>query len=231
MESSSGSSNVSNENDNYKNSNVEGGEDDDEETDTIFNKMYSSMKSEGGNTLFSWMIWLLIGTVVFAYQNKDDWLIGFYHAVSYGYTLGYKYPVVLDSDCAIFSSFYIISGALALNAMILNFSMALVAADLAWYNHIESTRKLKESKTIYSYIYKWLKKNHDRMIFIYIWIFSLLCGWLYAVFVLEYDIIESLYYSLSSLSTAGIISIPDDALYHHYIFSALFSALGISLIL
>ena len=58
----------------------------------------------------TWIIWILLGTVTYAYANENQWREGFYMAVSIGNCIGFGNPVEINDSVKIFSIFYLLSG-------------------------------------------------------------------------------------------------------------------------
>lgn len=140
--------------------------------------------------------------IFYSIRNESGWAKGLYLAVSNGYTLGFGYPKEKDSWACLFSGIYILSGACAINAMILDLALSLAEEDKAWYKNAQLDHALKSASGL-ERIYAALVKNHSRLKFIYAFLIYVAMGWFWAINQFDYSIIKALHFSISLLSTAG----------------------------
>lgn len=177
----------------------------------------------------AWFIWIVMGTLFYSTKNNLGWAKGFYMAVNIGYSIGWGYPIEIDSTVKIFSCVYILIGSSAVAAALGYFAEHIVSRSKIWYADAILRDELHHDGSIYSRLKIWLQLESNKLRSILIWILMLILmlGWSLAC--VKWDFIDALYFAVSSLSTAGAWAIPDDSPDWYFGVVGLFAAMGVPL--
>ena len=172
-----------------------------------------------------WLIWLLGGALFYSYNMDLSFFRGFYMSVNVGYAIYWTE----EEDSASTKAFSVIN--VLLGQLLTTVAMAFFAGRLKqhWYAEAEEKNKLDDvnanSNIFYFHFMKVLfciKKNHVHCLS-FLW---LAFGVVWSLVALEWSFVDALYFSITSLSTGGIWSIPEDASDTSYFIVALFTSTG-----
>ena len=186
-----------------------------------------------------WFIWLLIGTMVYGYGPKSNLGLGkgFYHAVNIGYSIGWGYPSEEYFDNYIwFSSAYVIVGA-SLVAVALGFFADKIVEDADnWFTNLLQEEEYKTNihidQPIITRIIAYSKYNIESIRAIGLWILWITIMIIYSLIFIDNDnenwnFREAQYFAISSCSTGGHWSIPNNSPDWLFGITGFFSALGV----
>ena len=157
---------------------------------------------------------------------------GFYHAVNIGYSIGWGYPSEEYFENYIwFSSVYVIVGA-SLVAVALGFFADKIVEDADnWFTnllqHEEYKQNIATDKPLCTRIMAWMKFNIETVRAISLWIVWILLMILYSMVQVGWSFREAQYFAISSCSTGGHWSIPNDSPSWLFGVTGFFSALGV----
>ncbi len=167
--------------------------------------------------LVIWMCWLAIGTVFYSLQFDLGWSKGFYMAVNVGYAIGWVYPVENTQSSEIFSIIFILTGASAIAAALSFFAQSVINSSRKWYHDVVRQDDLAHESHRCMRVFKWLKANVTKIGVICLWVVWLVVILLYSYWTIRWSAVEALYFSVSSLSTAGLLTVPDGSPEHIYV--------------
>lgn len=176
-------------------------------------------------TFVLWLAWLLLGAVFYSCNMKTSFYRGFYMSVNVGYAIYWT----TEEDSTSTKAFSVLN--VILGQLVTTVAMAYFAGRLkqSWYAEAEARVNLenviKSSNIFYCSVMKvihFVKRNYVHFLSI-LW---LTFGTLWSFWAVEWTFIDSLYFSISSLSTGGMWSIPEDSPDSHYFIVALFTCTG-----
>lgn len=189
--------------------------------DIILNNSIASYIREHhlATPLLVWVTWLTIGTIFYGANDfNHNYYKGFYYSVNVGYSIGWGVLDELSQGSYAFSIFYLLIGATLISGSLVYLIESIVSSNEAWFKNITNdTRKTSSStisrsssrmKVIYdnSYIKRIktsLSNNTSQAFMIIIWLVWILFGTIWSCYVIEWSVIEGIYFALSSLSTGG----------------------------
>jgi len=172
-----------------------------------------------------WLTWLLLGAVFYSCNMETSFYRGVYMSVNVGYAIYWT----TEEDSISTKAFSVLN--VILGQLVTTVAMAYFAGRLkqSWYAEAEARVKLenviKSSNIIYCSFMKmmyFVKRNHVHFLSL-LW---LTFGTVWSYYAVEWTFIDSLYFSISSLSTGGMWSIPDDSPDAHYFIVAVFTCTG-----
>lgn len=179
--------------------------------------------------LIAWVVWLLCGTLVYAYPNKLGWSKGFYMAVNVGYSIGWGWPQEINHAVMWYSVFHLLVGASAVAAALGYFARNMIAVSKNWYVQALQAERAQSSDTWYQNLWFWMKLNTTPLRIIGLWMWWITMMVIFSCVMVKWDFIDGLYFALSSLSTGGLWAIPSDSPNWYFGVVGLFSATGIPL--
>ena len=165
-----------------------------------------------------WAVWLFAGTIFYGYAPGTNLGLGkgFYMAVNIGYSIGFGFPTESDQGAYLwFSTCYVLVGA-SLVAVALGFFADKIAEDADdWYINMlqkkEYKRKTDSTQKWRTRIKAWLKYHKEDVRSIGIWLGWLVLMIVYSMIRIGWSLSQAQYFAISSLSTGGHWSIPDDS--------------------
>jgi hypothetical protein len=172
-----------------------------------------------------WMAWLLLGGVFYSYSMDISFYRGFYMSVNVGYAIYWT----TEEDSMRTKAFSVLN--VILGQLVTTVAMAFFAGRLKqnWYAEAEEKAKLvtvnENSNVVYFNVLKilyFLKRNHVHCLSI-LW---LAFGTLWSLVSVQWSFLDSLYFSITSLSTGGMWAIPENSPDSHYFIVAAFTSTG-----
>lgn len=191
---------------------------------TVWNSPYTK-------PLFLWVVWLLMGTLVYAKANDLGWSKGFYMAVNVGYSIGWGYPVEKTYGVMWYSVVHLLIGASFVAAALGYFATNMIAVSKEWYvNALDEEAIGKETKAWHSRLKHWARLNINSLRIIGLWsVWIALMVVFSVVNIKEWVFIDGLYFAISSLSTGGLWAVPSDSPNWYFGIVGIFSATGVPL--
>jgi hypothetical protein len=196
------------------------------------NKSISVDHRRGAVFLLLWVVWLLVGTLWYGYANYSDlgMVKGFYMAVNIGYSIGFGYPAEPHTDYHWFSSIYVIMGA-SFVAVALGFLADKIGEDHDnWFVNMVQQQRYEEAMRKGSFTDK-LKEsfvqNAASLRAVGLWIVWIGAMILYSMVEIGWTFTEAQYFAISTCSTGGHWSIPEDSPTWMFGLTGFFAALGV----
>lgn len=184
--------------------------------------------------VFIWFIWLLIGTVFYSTYDDFGWISGFYYAVNTGYNLGLTFEDAESMYSKLFTVFYLIFSVFAISLIILYATRIRIFDNKRkWYSRYIYNQKKKtdpEANTIWEDIIETNFSDPDFNYFIFmiaVMIVLFIVGIIFCVSALEYNFVDALYLTVSTLTAAGIVSVGNGQEDYVYILLALYTGVGV----
>ena len=165
------------------------------------------------------MLWLLIGTVFYAEHDFGrSYAKGFYYAVNVGYSIGFGVLKLRGSredrnESYAFSVFYVLCGALAmLNSIMSIFQDALkIPSKKMWYSSFYGQQLIDPNRSWKEKLLRYALDRLDKFQPILVWLIYVSWGTAWSCGMFRWNFIEGLYFAVSSLSTGGLLGIPEDS--------------------
>ena len=184
-----------------------------------------------------WFLWLLIGTIFYTFVMGISGFRGFYIAVNVGYSIGWaNISEGSHNNAKWFSVFFLLVGASFVGAALNAFSEYIVTEEKNWYireldknKYLIDVKRAKYDYNIAEVIRLWAVYNWTRFEAVFLWCFCLIISTSCACTFNDWRFIDGFYFSLSCLSTGGIVALPDDAPEIFYGLTGLFCAVGVPL--
>lgn len=178
--------------------------------------------------LLLWAIWLVVGTIFYAIQNENGWVLGFYMAVDVGYSIGWGYPSEISDNNMVFSIFYILGGASLVAASLSAFAQGCISSSKSWHVTILKDEEIKNSD-IFSRSRYWIISHQQNLLPIAFWLIWVGILAIYTCNKIGWSVVQGIYCAVSSYSTAGTWPIPLNASDETYLMVGCFSAIGVPL--
>jgi hypothetical protein len=191
--------------------------------------------NEGNFTLFfAWVLWIAVGTIFYAeYNFAGGYAKGFFYSVNVGYSIGWGILGDYTDGCKLFSVAYILIGAVFATRAIVSLAENAVKENESVHEQLLMRRILKSQTSLQGLsadYHIWAVMNAGRFFVVYVWIVYLFLGVAWSCsLVKEFSFIDGLYFSLSSMSTGGLYSFPEDSSALVYVLCGLYAALGVPL--
>jgi hypothetical protein len=174
-------------------------------------------------------IWLLVGTVFYTLHEGVSLLKGIYISVSVGYGI-FWISLSTDNVSRGFTTFHFLIGIFAIALAMAIFARTLVSAQKNWYIEAMNKRKYEEALETEGYkddviaalIYYWPKVK----IYIYFWIWAFV-GTSFCLLTGKWTFVDSLFFSISAMSTGGFLNIEDNSPNWHFLFVAVYVIVGV----
>lgn len=181
--------------------------------------------------LIAWIMWLLIGTFYFGTEEFDsDYCRGFYYSVNVGYSVGWGVLSVKKDSTKIFSIFYLLVGSISVGFWLARLVENVHVKLSEWEPHLERIRQLQLHERGLHGVVSGFCDEFLPMIqsvyYIIVWILYIVFGTIWSMNIYGWSVVDGLYFSVSSLSTAGLLGIPIDAPSWEFCFIGLFASTG-----
>lgn len=169
--------------------------------------------------LVLWFFWLLIGSFFYAYAPKSNLGIhkGFFQALNIGYSIGYGFPVEQNTNnYLLFSTWYVLVGASFVGAALGFFAEKISKDSETWFTRLEKQKRiengLKARETyLVATVTAWLRYCSSALKALSVWLAFILAMITYSMVTIKWSFQEALYFAVSSLSTGGHWSIPNNS--------------------
>lgn len=170
---------------------------------------------------------LLVGMVFYKYSEDWDWGYSFYYAVNVGVSIGFNVPTRESESSQIFTIFYMILGVLGFGLILLWITTVALSRKARWYKFLLVERALEKKDTeIIEWIWLYYMDHFYACNIAFVLIFIVTVGVLFYYYYVEFDVINSFYFVAGCITTAGLLSIPDDSEDWVYGFTGLYTALA-----
>lgn len=164
-----------------------------------------------------WLIWLLVGTMFFAYAPESNLGIvkGFYMTVNVGYSIGWGYPSETNQNYLFFSSAFVLVGS-SFVAVALGFFADKISEDHDnWFTNLMQQKEYEAAftgDTTLAKRFKAIFDMHEPTIrAVLVWLIMLGIMITYSMLEVGWSFQNAQYFAISSLSTGGLWAIPDDS--------------------
>ena len=182
----------------------------------------------------TWLLWILTGTIFYTYDLDIGWSQGFYMAVNIGYSIGWgDISEVGHFSSQWFSVFYVITGASFVAAALGYFANHIIADKDNWYENelqrIAYEKALSSNEDNFAMRCDiFLKYHMEKIRGILLWfLFIVVATGVAWSLNDDFNFVNALYFSVSSLSTGGHYSLPTDSPDWYYGLTGLFAAFGV----
>lgn len=199
----------------------------------ILEHLQGESNLKGHFFLLTWIGWLLLGTMFYAYAPEMDLGLakGFYMAVNIGYSIGFGYPTEPYIPYHWFSSFYVIMGA-SFVAAALGFFADKVGEDFGnWFEQQRQQQKYEnaqaEGKTYAKKLWYWAIHNQEHLRAVGLWILWISMMITYSMIQVGWSFTEAQYFAISACSTGGHWAIPRDSPDWLFALTGVSAALGV----
>ena len=184
-----------------------------------------------------WTIFLLSGTLFYNYHENYGWAMGTYYAVNVGFNIGWNWQTEESEESKIFSVFYLVMGFFLLALLVVFISEVSLNRErrykhfVRYIEYLEYEEEVKaglaEPETFGDTCNRWAVQNYVTLTFCAILLLWVVVGVIWSCLVLDWSVLDGLYFSLSSLSAGGMYSIPDGSAEWIYGMAAVYAAIGI----
>ena len=201
-----------------------------------FDSISAFFKHKGTKFLILWLLWLLTGSLFYAYKMDLGWSKGFYMAVNVGYSIGWGDIPEPGLTSKGFSTFFVLCGSSFVGAALGFFAQSAVSDADNWYVNQCQAKKFEVdyenasnwiTKCFYFIDYHWIPFR-----VILAWIVFIMTATVFALLTQPDDWAfgTALYFAVSSVSTGGLQSldatVTTDWMYG---FTGVYAALGVPL--
>jgi hypothetical protein len=183
-----------------------------------------------------WFIWLSIGTLFYTLVMRIHIFKGFYMAVNVGYSIGWSNISEGHNDVKIFSLVYLLIGVSFVGAGLNAFSYYIVTEEKKWYvreldnnKYILDFRQAMYTMNLPQMVSLWCIYNWTRFEAVFLLFFCMIVSTVCACTLNDWKFIDGIGFTISCLSSAGFVTLSDDAPEWYYGITALFCAIGIPL--
>ena len=175
-----------------------------------------------------WVVWLLTGTVFYAYNDNLGWASGFYMAVNVGYSIGWGDISEVGEPM---SQFFVICGSSFVAAALGIFADNIVSDNHNWYE-IELREKayaevLDSRQRPVIKIRAFINFHWEKLRSIFLWLIFLFLATICAMETNAWSFVNALYFAISTLSTGGLYAQSPDRPEWVYGLTGLYAAFGI----
>jgi heme exporter protein D len=183
----------------------------------------------------AWAVWLIIGAIFYANVNfNGDYSIGFYFSVNVGYSIGWGVFHDHSTLCKTYSIFHLLIGALFASRGLASVIESTIHENENAYEKFRKQNRLLQRNPFVKYpslsnLYVWTAMNSSSLFVICLWIAIVIFGVIWSRESIKWPVIDSFYFSLSSLSTGGLWGIPQDSPSYYFLIVGLFAAFGVPL--
>ena len=136
--------------------------------------------------------------------------------------------MVEDENSKIFSIFYLISGVIGLAVIVVYIAGVYLTTRDKWYTaYLKTSIAMRNELTTWEY-FEWWYHYHQFTIHITLLLIAfIIFGVAFSCVYVGWDVVNGVYFTLATLSTAGLNSIPDDSADWIYGVVGIFAAIGI----
>lgn len=189
--------------------------------------------------LIMWLVWLFVGMAYYSQQNhledsekKMGAAKGFYMAVNIGYSIGWGYPLDTSTGSMWFSLIYVVIGASFVGLALGFFADKVVEDRDNWFVNAKQREEFESRMTPdmpwITRFAAYLEFENEKFKAIYLWLIWIIIMTIFALCEpISYNFTEALYFAVSSCSTGGHWSIPNDADDWVFGLTGFFGALGV----
>jgi hypothetical protein len=199
-------------------------------------KDFNDMMRDKYNIIgMSWVAWLIVGMIFYSEVLDTSYAEGFYMAVNVGYSIGFG-DIPESSTSKWFSTFYVLVGASFVGAALGVFADHITSQGMNWYALELDQRQYEVERNAatmpHMKAFLWVKHEWHNFRAVLLW-FAFICFSTAFAWGLNsdngFDFIDSLYFSVSSLSTGGLQSIPRGSPAWMYGLAGIYCAFGVPL--
>mmetsp|Transcript_58828 Transcript_58828/g.124958 ORF Transcript_58828/g.124958 Transcript_58828/m.124958 type:complete len:368 (-) Transcript_58828:257-1360(-) len=183
-------------------------------------KYHALVKEHRGKRyLVYYLIWILVGTLCFAYapwSHTSGLVLGYYSAVNVGYSIGWAWPPQPDGPELLFSSVYLLFGSGFISLALGVYAEYAMKDRDSWFTKLLKQQEYEEAfsraSESGSHRYNWYLKarlyyDHNKDVIIPVslwltWLFMMMMNGRYAV---GFSWPTTQYYALTSCSTGGMV--------------------------
>ena len=160
-----------------------------------------------------WSCWLLTGVLFYTYYDNFGWSKGLFYAVNVGYNVGWSTPTMEeDENSKIFSIFYLTSGAIGLAVTVVHIAGIFFRSKDKWYTiYLKTTTALRNELSTWEYIQFWYEQHQFSINMSILLVVFIVFGVVFTCIVIGWDVVDGVYFTLASLCSAGLDSLPDDS--------------------
>ena len=183
-----------------------------------------------------WFIWLSIGTLFYTLVMRIHIFKGFYMAVNVGYSIGWSNISEGKTVVKLFSLVYLLIGVSFVGAGLTAFSDYIVTEEKKWYireldknKYILDFRQAMYTINVPQMVRLWCIYNWTRFEAVFLLVFCMIVSTVCACTLNDWKFIDGIGFTISCLSSAGFVTLPDDAPEWFYGITGLFCAIGIPL--
>lgn len=212
----------------------EEGEEGDEEDDLDINcrDLASLLLSQRLPVFFaSWFVWMVVGTVYYSLRLDLSFEKGMYMAVNVGYSIGWGDITETLEQSQIFSTVYVIVGASFIGAGLGFFAEHMISESDDWYLQAQQDAALQQTLATKSNKLEmaayFIRFHWNRLRAVVVWLLFVIIGTICSSELNDWSYVRGLYFSVSSLSTGGLVSLPSDSPDSYYLLLGLYGAFGI----
>lgn len=164
-----------------------------------------------------WAVFLLIGTVFYAYYEDYGWSKGHYYAVNVGLNIGWNWSLEESDGSKVFSILYLLLGYFLISCFVVFVGDMVISR--AGRLDGETNKNDSEVGGQLSIILQ----------IVAAWLLYVSVGVIWSTQLLGWSVLDGFYFSLSSLSAGGMYSIPDGTDDYVYGVAGIYTAIGIPL--
>jgi hypothetical protein len=158
-----------------------------------------------------WVVWLLVGTIFYAYDNDLGWASGFYMAVNVGYSIGWgDISEVGKPRSQLFSIIFVICGSSFVAAALGIFADSIVSDNHNWYENELRGKAYEEvmgsnARPVIK-VRAFCNFHWEKLRSIVIWLCFLFIATIAAMDTNPWSFVNALYFAISTLSTGGLFA-------------------------
>jgi len=180
-------------------------------------------------SVFTWVLWLVVGTIFYAFHESRTFGEALYYSISVGYGI-FWLGVDDNVASATFTRIHFSLGMVAIGLMMAAFATILVDSKTKWYVEAMKVKALEEAGNTEGYwddIEAFFTVHGPKLKIHGIFLLWTFVGVLWSCLAIKWPLIEGLYFAVSSLTTGGLWAIPEDSPAWHYAFVAVYVVGGV----
>jgi hypothetical protein len=176
-------------------------------------------------------LFVFIGTVFYTYFDSYGWAVGLYYAVGMAFQLGFTYGSGETTDSQVFTIFYMTVGAIAFEVITVFFAKLCISYRQKW--HATPLSKVileRHDDEPYCLFPSWtylVDEFRDLVNISLVAIALFGIGIWYSVSYLEYDIVYSLYFVVSTVMGVGVVDLSIDNSKNAFTLTAVYSMVSV----
>jgi len=195
-------------------------------------QLYQKLQSPFNKLLAIWIIFLLVGTAFYRFNNDLSPGKAFYMAVNIGYSVGWGDIPEDQVSSQWFSAFYVVAGASVVGLALGVFAEGVLGDRDDWYAKEKELQKMHREAAQRRWWMRWYMYivYHDAQFWnVLAWLVFVAIGTVFGMCLHEeWTFREGLYFATSTLSTGGHYSIPPSTDWAYALIGA-YGAVGIPL--